>query len=95
MTTLSYRDRELVSLAAALVANCIPCIQHHVPEARKAGLSDGEIAEAIALAEKIKQVPATKVLETANGLLASAVSQPAAASPCCNPSQASTEKTCC
>ncbi len=72
MSTLS--DRELVALGAALASNCTPCIEYHVPEARKAGLTDAEIGEAIELADKIKRVPAGKVLETANGLLGVAVS---------------------
>jgi hypothetical protein len=40
-----------------------------VPEARKAGLSDEEILQAVRLADKVRQVPAAKVLEVATGLL--------------------------
>ena len=83
MTTLSHRDRELVALGAALAANCIPCIDYHVPEARKAGLSDDEIAEAIALADKIKRVPADKVLAAATAALTGTVAD----GPCCSPDQ--------
>ena len=36
MSTLSLRDRELVALGAALASNCVPCIEFHVPAARKA-----------------------------------------------------------
>lgn len=93
MTMLSHRDRELVALGAALAANCIPCIEYHVPEARKAGLSDAEIAEAITLADKIKGVPANKVLAAANAAVGAA---PAAASACCAPAVAEqTAKSCC
>jgi 4-carboxymuconolactone decarboxylase len=89
MSTLSHRDRELVALGAALAANCIPCIEYHVPEARKAGLSDGEIAEAIALAEKIKRVPAGKVADAANAALGTmAAAQGAEAAACCGPDKA-------
>jgi len=65
METLTLRDRELVALGAALAAGCIPCIEYHVPRAREAGLSDPEITEAIDLADKIRRVPATKVLAAA------------------------------
>lgn len=65
MNELSFRDRELVALGAALAANCIPCIEHHVPKAREAGLTEDEIAAALALADQIRQVPARKVLEVA------------------------------
>jgi len=86
MTTLSFRDRELVALGAALASNCVPCIEYHVPEARKAGLSDAEIAAAIALADKIRQVPANKVLLSATaGLGAETAESAATGSACCPP----------
>ena len=69
MNVLSDRDRELVAIGAAIASNCVPCIEYHVPAARKAGLDDGEIREAALLADKVKRVPARKVLETAKSLL--------------------------
>jgi AhpD family alkylhydroperoxidase len=93
MSTLSHRDRELVALGAALAANCTPCIEYHVPEARKAGLTDAEIGEAIELADKIKRVPASKVLETANGLLGAPHNAESAST--CGPGMMQTAKSCC
>ena len=72
MDHLTSRERELVALGAALASNCVPCIEHHVPEARKAGLADAQIAEAIRLADSVRQVPARKVLDTASRLLGGA-----------------------
>lgn len=69
MDGLSTAERELVALGAALGSNCVSCIEHHVPEARRAGLSDRQIHEAIRLADSIRRVPARKVLDTAIGLL--------------------------
>ena len=69
MTDLNHRESELVALGAALGSNCIPCIEYHVPQAREAGLTDREICAAIRLADKVRQVPARKVLETALNLL--------------------------
>ena len=63
------RDRELVAIGAAVASNCIPCIEYHIPAARKAGLDDAEIKEAVSLADKVKRVPARKVLESAKVLL--------------------------
>lgn len=91
MEHLNWRDRELVVLGAALGSNCISCIEHHIPEARKAGLSDPEIAEAVRVADTIRQVPAAKVLETAQALILDAPApEPESAStatqtgtPCC------------
>jgi 4-carboxymuconolactone decarboxylase len=65
MPQLSPRDRELVSLGAAMASNCVPCIEHHIPQARNAGLSDAEISEAIQLSDRVRQVPARKVLDVA------------------------------
>ena len=69
MPQLSPRDRELVSLGAALASNCVPCIEHHIPQARKAGLSDSEISEAIQISDRVRQVPARKVLDVALQML--------------------------
>jgi AhpD family alkylhydroperoxidase len=69
METLTARERELVALGAALGSNCVPCIEYHVPEARKAGLTDRQIREAIHLADKVRQVPARKVLDVAVGMV--------------------------
>jgi 4-carboxymuconolactone decarboxylase len=99
MKELSSTERELVALGAALGSNCVPCVEHHIPEARKAGLSDRHIAAAVRLADKVRQVPARKVLAAALGMLpqahgespaeqsGSGCAQPAADSPaeqpCC------------
>lgn len=91
MSTLSPRDRELVALGAALASNCVPCIEFHVPAARKAGLSDADIAEALAVADRIRQVPAGKVLDAAHAQLS--LGDPAATASACSPSVGG--KSCC
>ncbi len=69
MNNLSSRERELVALGAAMGSNCVPCIEYHIPQARKAGLTDSQISEAIQLADKVRQVPARKVLDAALKML--------------------------
>lgn len=69
MRELSARDYELVAIGAAIASNCIPCIEYHIPEARKSGLTDAQILEAVLVAEKLKLVPARKVLDSAKHLL--------------------------
>ncbi len=94
MTTLNSRERELVALGAALASNCVPCIEFHIQEARNAGLMDAEIAAAIELADKIKRVPADKVLEAASRRLSTPINDPIAApGACCTP--ATDAKSCC
>ncbi len=92
MEGLSSAQRELVALGAALGSNCVPCIEHHIPEARKAGLSDRQINEAIRLADKLRQVPARKVLDTALDLLAEPAST-AATEPIAGAQSAGADKT--
>ena len=72
MEKLSSAERELVAIGAALGSNCVPCIEYHIPEAKKAGLSDRQISEAIRLADKVRQVPAKKVLAAGLGMLTEA-----------------------
>jgi len=94
MTTLNPRERELVALGASLASNCVPCIEFHIREARKADLTEAEIAATIELADKIKAVPAAKVLEAASGLLSKSNAEPTAATgACCTPAPAA--KSCC
>jgi len=69
MSELTPRDRELVALGAAMGSNCVPCVEYHIPEARKVGLADAEIHAAIRHADKIRQVPARRTLQAALKLL--------------------------
>lgn len=73
MNALNPRERELVALGAAMGSNCVPCIEYHIPQARKAGLEDRQISEAISLADTVRQVPARKVLAAAQRLLPDSV----------------------
>jgi 4-carboxymuconolactone decarboxylase len=75
MSDLTPRDRELVALGAAMGSNCVPCIEFHIPESRKVGLSDPEIHAAIQHADKIRQVPARKTLQAALKMLPSATGE--------------------
>jgi 4-carboxymuconolactone decarboxylase len=65
MSELNMRQQELVALAAAIASNCVPCIEYHIPEARRAGLTDTQIREAVKIADKVRRVPARAVLKTA------------------------------
>jgi len=65
MSELNNREQSLVALGAAIASNCVPCVEFHIPEARRAGLSDTEVHEAVRIADNVRQVPARTVLETA------------------------------
>ena len=63
MDGLNPVERELVAIGASVASNCIPCVTYHMTKARKLGLSEDRIMEAIELADKVRQVPARAVLE--------------------------------
>lgn len=69
MDALTLRERELVALGAAMGCNCQPCIEFHIPAARETGLSDAQISEAIRIADRVRRVPALKVLRAALSML--------------------------
>jgi AhpD family alkylhydroperoxidase len=78
MSELNDREHELVAIGASIASNCVPCIEHHVPEARKAGLGDSQIEEAIRIADMVRRVPARKVLQAAKAVLGEMSSGPTA-----------------
>jgi AhpD family alkylhydroperoxidase len=51
---LEQRDKELAAIGASIGANCRPCIEHHIPAGRKAGLSETEPADAVAIARAVR-----------------------------------------
>ncbi len=52
---LDPKTRELVSIAASIVAKCQPCLDYHVEEARKAGASDSDMRNAVSIARMIRK----------------------------------------
>ena len=51
---LEQRDKELAAIGAAIGCNCRPCIEHHIPAGREAGLSEAELADAVATARVLR-----------------------------------------
>ncbi len=51
---LEQRDKELAAIGSAIGCNCRPCVDHHIPMGREAGLSDAELAEAVATARAVR-----------------------------------------
>jgi AhpD family alkylhydroperoxidase len=61
---------ELVAIAAAIAANCEPCLDYHATAARELGVSDADIRRAVATATKVKDTPARAISRHADDLLA-------------------------
>lgn len=51
---LAQRDKELAAIGASFGCNCRPCIEHHIPAGRNAGLSEAELADAVATARAVR-----------------------------------------
>ena len=52
---LDSKTNELIAVAASVVAKCQPCLDYHVEEARKAGVSDSDMRNAISIARMVRQ----------------------------------------
>ena len=54
--------KELVAIGAAIAANCEPCLRYHVRAAKELGVSLADMASAIEMAAKVKDVPHQAIL---------------------------------
>jgi AhpD family alkylhydroperoxidase len=66
---LAPRVRELVAIGAAIAGNCEPCFRFHFAEARRLGVSYEEMAEAVSVAQAVKDAPAQAMLTLADRYL--------------------------
>lgn len=51
--SLSKKSKELIALACSVMADCVPCINHHYMSAVNAGASKEEIAEVLAISMSV------------------------------------------
>lgn len=61
--------QELVSIGAAIAANCEPCFKFHYDKARKLGVSREDMQLAVQTAQHVKEAPAAAVLHLAERYL--------------------------
>lgn len=85
---LDPKTRELISIAASVVAKCQPCLDYHVEEARKAGASDSDMRNAVSIARMIRKAGDDNMDKYADGKLGVSEDMPAPNS-CCS------DKKCC
>lgn len=72
---------ELAAIGAAIGANCEPCFKYHYDQARKLGLTKGEITVAVRAAKAVKEVPSNSIIALAGKLLGADLSTPTAGIP--------------
>jgi AhpD family alkylhydroperoxidase len=73
---LDQKDKELVAIGASIGALCRPCIEHHIPAGRDAGLTEPELARAVEVAEATHRI-ATELLFGRTRELLDAIRTPA------------------
>jgi len=76
---LEQRDKELAAIGSSTGRNCRPCIEHHILAGREAGLSEADLAEAIAIARAVRDEAIELLAPTVDELLGagSASAEPA------------------
>jgi len=55
------KTKELVAIGASITANCQPCLQYHVDQARRFGAADQEIVEAIEVGKQVRRGASAKM----------------------------------
>ena len=66
---LEQKDKELAAIGASIGALCRPCIEHHIPAGRGAGLSEAELARAVEAAQATHRVAVTLLFRRSRELL--------------------------
>ncbi|MCE5322530.1 carboxymuconolactone decarboxylase family protein [bacterium] len=80
---LDPKTRELISIAASVVAKCQPCLDYHVEEARKAGASDSDMRNAVSIARMIRKQGDENMDKYADEKLGGMAQEQQAPSACC------------
>ena len=60
---MNAKTKELVGIAAAVAGHCQKCFDYHLGEAGKLGVTKEDVAEAIELAQAIRQAGAKSMDE--------------------------------
>ncbi len=66
-SAIPLRTKELMMIALSIVSKCEPCVRIHLGKARAMGVSEAEIAEAVALAVMFGGAPAMMFYDSVKG----------------------------
>ena len=76
------KTKELVAIGASITANCQPCLQYHVDQARHFGADAQMIAEAIEIGKQVRRGAGAK-MDAFSSKLGVATEAQAPAKTCC------------
>jgi alkylhydroperoxidase/carboxymuconolactone decarboxylase family protein YurZ len=82
---MDEKTKLLVSLGAAVAANCVPCFEHFLRKTQAVGLTSGEIQEAAEIADQIKSGARITVMSTIREMIGSGPS----------PCKSESDRSCC
>lgn len=51
---MNEKTKELIAIGASVAGHCQPCLTHHLDHAKRLGIGEDDIREAVALQEKRK-----------------------------------------
>lgn len=77
------KTKTLISLGAAVAANCIPCFEHYYQLAPKNCISDDEVNEVILIAEKVKHGASVATRQCTRDIMAGNESPVQCSTSCC------------
>lgn len=66
---MTEQIQELIALGASLASNCESCLKFHFKKSKDLGISENDIAQALQIAQNVKQMPAGNMIQLANKLL--------------------------
>ncbi|MCX6677985.1 MAG: carboxymuconolactone decarboxylase family protein [Methanothrix sp.] len=78
---MNENTKELIAIGASLAAHCQPCLTFHVEKARKHGIGEDEIKEAIAVGRMVQKGAMSAMDRFAEGIIVDSENKP---SPCCD-----------
>lgn len=68
---LEQSEKELVAIGASVGALCGPCLEHHIPAGRAAGLTETQLAKAVEVAAAVHRQAVELMSVRSHGLLQS------------------------
>ncbi len=66
---MNDQTKELIAVGASITANCQPCLQYHLAEAREKGATEEDIKMAVAVGKTVRKGAAGKMDQHAASLL--------------------------
>jgi AhpD family alkylhydroperoxidase len=83
---MTEQVKVLIALGAAIGANCEPCFKFHYDRARKLGVSNDAMRDAVRIGQGVKEASAKSMSGLADRILGTPAPAPAADSSCCGSS---------